>query len=173
MTRSPRSGSCCGPRSLRNAGPEPRCVHRGPESGFRRIERAISEVYGFLIQMKAPVGRSVKLAACYDVRRDRERGNKRAFFHVGHKGPWTICTDPITGCLSDSHLYGLVLHEFGHPLAYKLFGKSRQEDADQAIWKLTGIPILYRTGWTVQWITPGDVRRVRAIAHAPAANHPR
>ncbi|MGH7260792.1 MAG: hypothetical protein ACREI9_08940, partial [Nitrospiraceae bacterium] len=65
------------------------------------------------------------------------------------------------GCLPASHLYGLVLHEFGHPLAQKLTGKSGQEDADQIMWRLTGIPILYRTGWTVQWITPGDVARIR------------
>jgi hypothetical protein len=99
--------------------------------------------------------------SCGDVLRDRQKGNKRAFFHIGHKGVWTLCTSPIAGCLSDSHLYGLVLHEFGHPLAHKLTGRSDQEDADQIVWKLVGIPILYRTGWTVQWITPADVRAIR------------
>jgi hypothetical protein len=107
------------------------------------------------------VDKQPRLALCKDVRADRERGNKRAFFHVGHKGPWTICHDLTAGRLNDSHLYGLVLHEFGHPLAMKLFGRSRQEDADLAITKITDLPILYKTGWVVQWIAPGDVKLVR------------
>jgi hypothetical protein len=110
------------------------------------------------------VGSQPRLALCRDVRADRERGNKRAYFHVGHKGDWTICHDLTAGRLSNSHLYALVLHEFGHPLAMKLFGRSRQEDADRAITKVTGIPILYKTGWVVQWIAPGDVKLVRWYA---------
>ena len=166
MTRSRRPGSCCSPRSLRNfKGSEPRYIRRDPETARRRVQRALDEVYAFLVALRAPVGRAVRLELCEDVRRDRERGNKRAFFHVGHKGIWTICTDPITGRLPDGHLYGLVLHEFGHPLAWKLFGKSRQEDADRAIWDMTRIPILYRTGWIVQWVPAASVRRIRAVAH--------
>lgn len=162
MTRSRPSGSCCGPRSLRNiGGTEPRYARIAPETAIRRVERAFREVEGFLRAVKAPVGRSPRLELCHDVRNDRERGNKRAFFHVGHKGAWTVCHDLTAGRLSDSHLYGLVLHEFGHPLAWKLVGKSRQEDADQSIWNLTHIPISYRTGWLVQWISPGDVKHIR------------
>ena len=165
MTGRSSPGSCCNPRSLRNfRGSEPRYGSRGPETAIRRIERAFREVYGLLARLGAPVGRAPRLELCKDVLRDRDRGTRRAYFHVGHKGMWTVCTVPLTGNLSDEHLYGLVLHEFGHPLAWKLFGKSRQEDADRAIFDLTGIPILYRTGWVVQWITTGDVRRVRAAS---------
>ena len=133
------------------------CAARG------RILEAFRDVYAFLKALGAPVGRSPRLELCPDVRRDQERGNKRAFFHVGHKGEWTVCHDGTAGRLSDSHLYGLVLHEFGHPLAWKLFGKSRQEDADRAIWNLTHTPILYRTGWIIQWISPGDVKHIKAL----------
>lgn len=159
----PRRGSCCGPRSLKNiGGKEPHYAKIAPETAFRRIQRAFHEVWVFLRRLKAPVGPAPCLELCGDVHRDRERGNKRAYFHVGHKGMWTVCTVPLTGRLNDSHLYGLILHEFGHPLAWKLYGKSGQEDADRAIWDLTRIPILYRTGWIVQWIPAADVRKVRA-----------
>jgi len=163
MTPSLRPGSCCGPRVLPNGAREPKYARIAPETAARRVERAFREVEGFLRSCGAPVGHSPRLELCRGVRDDRESGNKRAYFHVGHKGSWTVCHDLTAGRLSDSHLYGLVLHEFGHPLAWKLIGKSRQEDADQAIFKLTGIPILYRTGWIVQWITPGDVKHIKAI----------
>lgn len=170
-------GSCCAPRSYPNiGGREPRYARIAPETASRRVERAFREVYAALRALHAPVGSGPRLALCRDVRADREKGNKRAYFHVGHKGTWTVCHDLTAGRLSDSHLYGLVLHEFGHPLAMKLFRKSRQEDADAAISKLTGIPILYKTGWVVQWITPADVRLVRWYAKStrrPSADYHR
>lgn len=156
--------SCCNPRVLKNkgiGGPEPRYLKIGPGEARQRIKTAFLEVYRVLRALGAPVGGQPRLELCQDVRRDRERGNLRAYFHVGHRGDWTICHDRTAGRLPDTHLYGLVLHEFGHPLAMKLYGKSRQEDADRAIYDLTGIPILYRTGWVVQWITRADVRAIQ------------
>ena len=158
--RSPRS--CCNPRVRKNPGPEPRYHRLTPGEARRRIWRVVGEVYRFLQGIGAPVAREVALDAfCGDVERDRAGGNLRAYFHVGHKAAWTLCSNWKAGCLPAPHLYGLILHEFGHPLAQKLLGRSGQEDADQIIWKLTQIPILYKTGWTVQWITPGDIARVR------------
>lgn len=160
--RRRRSGACCNPRVRRNSGPEPRYHRLTPAQAARRLYHVVGHVYYFLQKIGAPVAGKIRLeAACSDVERDRERGNKRAYFHVGHKGAWTLCSNWKAGCLPVTHLYGLVLHEFGHPLAQKLLGKSGQEDADQIIWKLCNIPILYKTGWTVQWITPGDVARIR------------
>jgi hypothetical protein len=157
--------SCCESSVYPNSrGREPRYAPLGPAAARRRIERAFRDVHAALIALNAPVSLQPRLAFCKDVRADRERGNRRAFFHVGHKGDWTVCHDGSAGRLSDCHLYGLVLHEFGHPIAMKLFRKSRQEDADRAIFKITGIPILYRTPWVVQWIVPGDVRLVRWYA---------
>lgn len=91
----------------------------------------------------------------------RAQGVRRAFFHVGHVGPWTVCTVEEAGKLPESHLYGLVLHELGHPLAWKLWNRSRQQDADAAAFRYTGIPILYRSGLVLQWVTTGDVARIK------------
>lgn len=98
---------------------------------------------------------------CEVVRKHRDGGNLRAYFHVAHKGNWTICCAREAGYLPDSHLYGLILHEFGHPMAWNFWGRSRQQDADRAIFKTTGVPILYKSGLILQWITSDDVQAIR------------
>ena len=97
---------------------------------------------------------------CALVRKHREK-DPRAYFHVGHKGDFIICAALEAGYLPDEHLYALVLHEFGHPLAWKAWGKSEQEHADWIGHGLLGIPILYKSSLTLQWITPKDVKRLK------------
>jgi hypothetical protein len=107
------------------------------------------------------VGRRTSLQFdCPVIRKHRAGGDERAFFHVGHRGKWVVCGASEAGTLSKNHLYGLVLHEFGHPMAWSFYGRSEQEDADRAILDTTGVPILYRSGLIVQWITGGDVGQV-------------
>lgn len=134
-----------------------------PSEARRRIRRAASDVWGHLAYDGAVVPGSVRVVIdCPKILKDRMT-DPRAFMHVGHRGMWTICASLEAGRLSDPHLYGLILHEFGHPLAWRWWGKSRQQDADRIIWNLTGIPILYKSSLVLQWITPDDVRRIRTL----------
>jgi hypothetical protein len=133
-----------------------------PERAPARIRKAAAEVYDFLRVSRAPVPKKARLFIdCELLRNHRADGDLRAYFHVGHKSKWTVCCAHEAGFLPDSYLYGLILHEFGHPMAWDFWGRSRQEDADRAIMETTGVPILYKSGLILQWITPVDVREVR------------
>jgi hypothetical protein len=133
-----------------------------PSRALSRLRKAFEDVFRYLTRRKVkgmPKRASVK--QCQMIISQRDKGDKRAFFHVCHRGMWTLCTVPESGRLPDTYLYALVLHEFGHPLAYRYYGKSRQEDADRAIWEATGIPVLYRSDLVLQWVPPAVVRNIK------------
>lgn len=146
-----------------NAGRAPATRKRTLQEAQARIRRVVGEVQRFLRASGVPVPRRVRLLMdCRLIRKNRDQeGDPRAYFHVSHVSKWTICGAHEAGWLNDNHLYGLVLHEFGHPLAWRFYGRSKQEDADRAIFDTTGVPILYKSGIVLQWITDADVRLVR------------
>jgi len=134
-----------------------------PQAALGRIRKAAAEVYDFLRASGAPVPARARLSIdCEVVRNHRAGGDLRAFFHVGHKGKWTVCGAHEAGFLPDNHLYGLILHEFGHPMAWKFWNRSRQQDADRAVFETTEVPILYKTGIVLQWITNADVQAIKS-----------
>lgn len=153
----------CSPCVRKNHGSGPKKLRLSPKKAVQRIRKAAAHVYDFLRASGAPVPSRARLMIdCEVVRKHRVEGDKRAFFHIGHKGAWTACGAHEAGYLPENHLYGLLLHEFGHPMAWTFWNRSRQQDADRAILKTTGVPILYKTGLTVQWITNADVAAIKS-----------
>ena len=82
---------------------------------------------------------------------------QRSLMHVGHL-PGTICALPICGEIGHNFLVGLLLHEFGH-----LGSGGGEREADEWIKTNFKIPIYYRSGLDVEWVSEKDVRRI-AIA---------
>lgn len=80
---------------------------------------------------------------CPEVARTRRSGNPRALFHVGHL-PGKVCCSPLAAHLDHNYLVGLILHEFGHPMAQKAWGRSEQEDADRAVKDFLGVKLSYK-----------------------------
>lgn len=161
----PYTASTCCPTSRTNPqrGRGPRPLKIKLQTAVHRIRKAAIEVFDFLRASGAPVPPRGKLIIdCPVVRKHRAGGDLRAFFHIGHRGVWTVCGAHEAGLLPDSHLYGLLLHEFGHPMAWKIWGRSRQQDADRAIFDTTEVPILYKSGIVLQWITAADVQAIRS-----------
>ena len=155
--------NACGPRVLVNRGRAPRTIRLKPAQALARIKRAAAEVYDYLRVSGAPCPARARLYVdCGLVRKHRSCGDLRAYFHVGHRAKWTVCAAHEAGYLPDTHLYGLVLHEFGHPMAWDFWGRSRQQDADRAIFETVGVPILYKSGLILQWITPADVQSIKS-----------
>jgi hypothetical protein len=68
-----------------------------------------------------------------------------------------ICTwAPAVDKLPESHLIGLLLHEYGH-----LAGNASEEGADAWVWKTFGIPIEYRDhgpAKDLEWVDPRIIK---------------
>ena len=76
----------------------------------------------------------------------------RSFMHVAHvKG--AVCTIRNAAALSDQHLVGLFLHEFGH-----LAGGDSEPAANDWVKKQLGVEIKYRGPLDLQWVPPAVVR---------------
>ena len=99
------------------------------------------------------------LVGCPQIAKMRRR-DKRVFMHVGHRGPRTICTSPTAASLSANHVVALFLHEVGHPLATKLWGRSEQEDSDKSVRDILGVRLHYRGPLILQWVPDKLVQRI-------------
>lgn len=47
-------------------------------------------------------------------------------------------------------------------MAWSFWNRSRQQDADRAIFETTEVPILYKSGLILQWITTADVQAIKS-----------
>lgn len=76
--------------------------------------------------------------------------------HVEHlKGK--VCTILKAAALSDSHLVGLLLHEFGH-----LAGGADEPAANAWVTAKLGVVIQYRGSMELQWVDPEIAARILA-----------
>lgn len=95
----------------------------------------------------------------------RRRYDPRAFFHVDHRRG-KVCVHPAAARLGSGYLTGLILHELGHPMATRAWGRSCQEDADLAIRKFLGVRLHYRGPLLLEWV-PDRVVRFIFPRHQP------
>lgn len=87
---------------------------------------------------------------CPLVRRTRKT-SPRAFMHTLH-APGKLCVAREAAGLDSEHLCGLFLHELGHPMATRSWGRSEQEDADRAVKEFLGITIRYKGDLLLEWV---------------------
>ena len=87
---------------------------------------------------------------CPLVRRTRKT-SPRAFMHTLH-APGKLCVAREAAGLDSEHLCGLFLHELGHPMATRSWGRSEQEDADRAVKEFLGITIRYNGDLLLEWV---------------------
>jgi hypothetical protein len=83
----------------------------------------------------------------------------RAFMHTLHK-PGKVCVASIAAGLHPEHLVALYIHEISHPLAQNAYGRSEQEDADQAAKEFLGVRILYKGPLLLEWVPISVVRKI-------------
>jgi len=128
---------------------------------------AVSSLYAYILIWARRQSKLVpKLALnidCSMVREQRRKGDRRAFMHVNHV-PGKLCVAHEVASLSPGHVVGLFLHELGHPIAYKLWRRSEQEDADAAVRQELGVTILYRGPLVLQWVPPKFAKAMTAFA---------
>lgn len=118
---------------------------------FRRVRLFVSSKAPRLIAIRA-------LISCSDIyllrRTNRNYLGDRAFMHVEHLKR-TVCMVRQAACLSDAHLVGLFLHEFGH-----LAGGPSEPEADAWVQRKLGIMILYKGPMDLQWVDRAAVSRI-------------
>lgn len=79
--------------------------------------------------------------------------------HTGHRG-LSVCVSPAASRLAINFICALYLHEIGHPLAMKLWGRSEQVDADESVRRVYGIGLRYRGPILIQWVSDRVARRL-------------
>lgn len=95
---------------------------------------------------------------CALVKKTRKE-SPRAYMHTHHL-PRRVCASSDAGALSIEHVVGLFLHEIGHGLAQKVYGRSEQEDADRAVKEILGVRIHYKGPLLLEWVQPMVARRI-------------
>lgn len=91
----------------------------------------------------------------------RRRTDRRAFMHTGGghaRGQVHVHEDAAT--LPLNYLVALFLHEMGHPMALKAWGRTEQEDADRAVRLFLGVKLHYRGPMLLEWVPGSVVRKV-------------
>lgn len=132
-------------------------------SSFRSLssERLLDvflRVRSFVFNETGRFSRTNLQAGCpeIDVLRRTQRGyiGHRAFMHVGHIRN-TVCSARPAAALSDAHLVGLFLHEFGH-----LAAGHDEPPANAWVKKSLGIEVLYKGPLDLQWVGSDVVSRI-------------
>ncbi len=77
--------------------------------------------------------------------------------HVGHERG-KVCAIRSAAALSDHHLVGLFLHEFGH-----LAGGDSEPEANDWVLRNLGVEITYRAPLDLQWVPQDVVRRILVL----------
>lgn len=108
---------------------------------------------------EVPVPRLSLSVGCPEIERRFRRGDARSFFHVGHK-MGRVCASPRAAKLPVHFLVGLMLHEIGHPLAIKVYGRSDQWDADRSIKEFLGVRIHYGGPLILEFVPWGLAKKI-------------
>jgi hypothetical protein len=134
-----------------------------PASSFHsladeRLNNVFRKVRSFIHSGTGKFAAVRSLVSCSEISLLR-RGNRnylgdRAFMHMGHL-PRTVCMVRQAAALSDCHLVGLMLHEFGH-----MGGGGAEPEADAWILKTFGIGIQYKGPMDLQWVDRATVSRI-------------
>lgn len=114
----------------------------------RALQEAFKRVHGWARRKSRRVPPLRLVVGCRGVAAGRRR-DKRAFMHV-RRG--VVCTTPAAADLPIEYLVGLLLHEHGHPMATKAWGRSCQEDADKAVRDFLGVRLHYRGPLLLEWV---------------------
>lgn len=141
------------PASRRPKSLSPR--HRDLEA---RLDRVFLKVRQLVSQVDPKLETVKLLPACREIqfqRRKKGFTGYRSFMHVGHARGGAICAIRNAAALSDSHLVGLFLHEFGH-----LAGGDSEPAANDWVKYNLDVDIEYRGPLDLQWVSPEVVRRV-------------
>lgn len=94
--------------------------------------------------------RSIELRFCKEAR-DEHKARDRQYAHFNHHKD-TICVAPEIEALEDPWKWGLMGHEFGHALAFRLVGEKHSEaDANRYGGKILGTPVIYRGPQRLEW----------------------
>lgn len=117
---------------------------------FRRVNNWAMERQSIVPRLRFRV-------QCPYITATRKKGDKRAFFHV-EKG--IVCADPAACKLPLHFLVGLFLHEIGHPLATRIYGRSEQWDADRSIKEVLGVKIHYGGPWVLEYVAPSVAKQI-------------
>lgn len=128
--------------------PDPRSSsHRGEES---RLKEAFLKVRTLVHSVTGRFANVLPKISCPGISVLRRTGEgylgSRAFMHVGHHRN-RICMARQAALLSDSHLVGLLLHEFGH-----LGGGEGEPEANGWVLSTLGIAIVYKAPMDLQWV---------------------
>jgi hypothetical protein len=140
-----------------------RAPSESPASSFRnlsdeRLGQVFLKVRAFVSAKAGKLGKVRPLVSCSDIfllrRTNRNYLGDRAFMHMGHY-PSTICMVRQAASLSDAHLVGLFLHEFGH-----LGGGVDEPAANAWVKRVLGIEIAYKGPMDLQWVGREVVSRI-------------
>lgn len=123
-----------------------------------RLREVFGKVRSFVSSKTGRFKNTSLSAPCVeiDILRRTQKGyvGSRAFMHVGHLRN-TVCSARPAAALSDSHLVGLFLHEFGH-----LAAGHNEPPANAWILRNLGIVIRYAGPLDLQWVDPEVVGRI-------------
>lgn len=125
-----------------------------------RLDRVFLKIRSVVAKVLPKLSRVKLLPGCREIqfqRRKKGFEGSRSFMHVGHARGGAICAIRNAAALSDGHLVGLFLHEFGH-----LAGGDSEPAADAWVEKELGVKIRYRAPLDLQWVPPEVVRWVLA-----------
>lgn len=143
--------------SSSEANPVPRSISR-PVLETGRLREAFFKVRTFVHSVTGKFESTKPVTHCPEIgffRRTSERYlGSRSFMHTGHRRG-SICMVRQAALLSDSHLVGLLLHEFGH-----LGGGHGEPEANRWVLNKLGIEIDYRAPLDIQWVPAETARKI-------------
>lgn len=109
---------------------------------------------------KSPHVPALTLRIDCDLTKKHRQSSPRAYMHTQHL-PGKVCVSSEAWTLSPAHLVGLYLHELGHPMATKAYGRSEQEDADRAVKEFLGVTIKYKGPLLLEWVSPATLKKIQ------------
>lgn len=124
-----------------------------------RLHHIWKRVYQWAKKKYRKTPRLALRIGCPIIDRARRR-DIRAFMHTGAHGGGLVCTHHRAATLENEYLVGLFLHEIGHNLAERAWGRSEQEDADKAVRDFLGVKIHYRGPLLLEWVSKAHTRRI-------------
>lgn len=120
-----------------------------------RLRNAFFRVARFVSETKPQLAGVSLRGECKEVMEYRKKSPR--VFMCAAVDAKVICTwAPAVDKLPESHLIGLLLHEYGH-----LAGNASEEGADAWVWKTFGIPIEYKDygpAKDLEWVDPRIIK---------------